>query len=57
MGLHRGGIGCTFQGQFPVKESGEDGFAGIVSMKSFPADGYAVYDMSGDIWAMCLDWS
>ena len=32
MGLHRGGIGCTFQGQFPVKESGEDGFAGIASM-------------------------
>jgi hypothetical protein len=35
MGLHRSGIGCTFQGQFPVKDTGEDGFAGIAS-KSFP---------------------
>ena len=35
MGLHRGGICCTFQGQFPVKDTGEDGFAGIAS-KSFP---------------------
>ncbi len=36
MGLHRSGIGDTFQGQFPVKDTGEDGFAGIASMKSFP---------------------
>jgi hypothetical protein len=35
MSLHRSGIGCTFQGQFPVKDIGEDGFAGIAS-KSFP---------------------
>jgi hypothetical protein len=31
--LHRGGIAASpFRGQFPVKDTGEDGFAGIASM-------------------------
>jgi hypothetical protein len=48
MSLHRSGIGCTFQGQFPVKDTGEDGFAGIAS-KIVSPDGYGVYDMAGNI--------
>src|SRR5262249_14845238 len=36
--LHLGGkfMANTFQGQFPVKDSGEDGFAGIAPVAQFP---------------------
>ncbi|HEV2970459.1 MAG TPA: formylglycine-generating enzyme family protein [Pirellulales bacterium] len=46
----------TFQGTFPVKDTGEDGFAGIAPVAQFPPNGYGLYDMSGNIWQWCSDW-
>ena len=40
----------TYQGQFPVKDTGEHGFAGIAPVKSFPPNGYDLYDMAGNVW-------
>jgi sulfatase modifying factor 1 len=46
----------TYQGEFPVKNTAEDGFAGIAPVKSFPANGYGLYDMGGNVWQWCSDW-
>lgn len=46
----------TWQGDFPYNNTGGDGFRGTAPVKSFPPNGYGLYDMVGNVWQWCNDW-
>jgi formylglycine-generating enzyme required for sulfatase activity len=45
----------TWQGVFPVHNSGEDGFAGLAPVGCFAPNGYGLFDMIGNVWELTTD--
>jgi formylglycine-generating enzyme required for sulfatase activity len=46
----------TWQGRFPVKDEGKDGFPGLAPVAQFPPNGYGLHDESGNAWEWVSDW-
>ena len=46
----------TFDGTFPVVNPKAGGAVGTTSARTFPANGYGLYDMTGNAWQWAADW-
>ena len=45
-----------WQGDFPDRNTEDDGFLGTAPAVSFSPNGHGIYNVSGNVWEWCSDW-
>jgi formylglycine-generating enzyme required for sulfatase activity len=52
-GVHRMNV---YQGVFPRRDMGADGWVGTCPVGSFPPNDFGLHEPTGNVWEWCADW-
>lgn len=46
----------VWQGPFPYANTGDDGWLATAPVRTYPPNGFGLYEVAGNVWEWCADW-